>query len=109
MPNLPPLPIGDILAVAGGFLFMIWFVFVVFAMSGRRHRLASAIAVWIFMLVVRVFIGVYVYATPSMSFKITLIAEPLNTYLFFATGALLILIFVLLKNRRPASTIVRSK
>ena len=109
MPNLPPLPIGDILAVAGGFLFMIWFLLILSALTVRRHRLASAIALWILLLVVRIFIGVYVYATPSMSFKITLIAEPLNTYLFFATGALLILIFVLLKNRRPASTIVRSK
>ena len=98
--NLPPFPVGDMLMVAGNFVYMLWFVLVVSALTARRARLAGAVAVWIFLLIVFVFISVYVPATPGFSFPLRLIPEPLNTYLFFATGVVLIVFLIIRKNQR---------
>jgi Mn2+/Fe2+ NRAMP family transporter len=102
MPTLPQLPIGDILAVAGNFVFMVWFLLVLAALTGRRHRLANALAAWIVVLAVWIFISVYPYSEPGMSKALRLIPEPLNTYLFFIAGLLLFLAYFIRRQRRNA-------
>lgn len=43
MPPLPQLPVGDILVIAGNFVFMAWPLLIISTLAGRRHTLANAL------------------------------------------------------------------
>jgi len=85
--TLPPLPILDILSYAATFVFMCWPLIIVSPLQRRRHILFNMLFVWCILAVVRVFLVFAPNSVPSF-----LIPEPLNTVLFFAAGAVLVLI-----------------
>jgi hypothetical protein len=103
MVTLPQLPVGDMLVIAGNFVFMLWFLLILSALAARRHSLANALTAWIVVFAIWIFISVYPYSEPGMSKALRIIPEPWNTYLFFATGLLLFVLYFIRRQRRSAS------
>ncbi|CAG1016737.1 hypothetical protein ANAEL_05802 [Anaerolineales bacterium] len=102
MITLPQLPVGDMLVIAGDFVFMVWFLLIFPALVARRHALAKALTTWIVVFVVWIFISVVPYSDPRMSKALRLIPEPWNTYLFFGVGLLLWVAWFVRRQRRSA-------
>lgn len=105
MPPLPQPNIGEILFMAGNFIYMIWFLVIVMALAARRHGLANALTMWIFELFVLIFITFYASSEPGVIQAMRLIQEPLNTYLFFLAGLLLWGAYFIRRQRRSSRRI----
>ena len=94
----PTIPQSEVFGVAAHVLFVIWPVVLAIPMYGRSEPWGG-ILVWIFLLGVRIYMAINPLAptTPIATFQI--IPEPLNTYLFFAGGAFLVLVIYLRRLR----------
>lgn len=85
--NLPPFPVLDVLFYAGSLVFMMWPILLLSPLQRRKHYLFTMLFVWCILLIVRLFL--IFNPTPAQSFQGMLIGEPLNTILFFTSGAIL--------------------
>jgi hypothetical protein len=84
MPSNPT--ITQVLFYMFDLLFDFWPVLVLSAIKGRRHLIRNLLVTWGFWAVVRVVL----FFNPEPILASFLIPEPLNTVLFFVTGAVLV-------------------
>ena len=82
--ELPPFDLLEILGYILTFVFTLWPILLLGLLGERRHFLSNMLMMWSFLAVARVFL---LFKPAPLFF--TIIAEPLNTRLFLATGVVL--------------------
>jgi hypothetical protein len=89
----PKIPITDILSITFGLLFACWPLVALSALDGRsRHILSNMLTLWVVLAGVRVYLLFFPSSVPASSLFPFFIPEPLNTIVFFAAGAVLLII-----------------
>ena len=85
----------DIIFPMFGFLFPFWPFFVLVPILSKGHVLVKMLVVWAIFLLVRI---ILVFSPlPTIDF---FLREPINTFVFFAAGALIVLMLVIRRMRK---------
>lgn len=82
-------------------VFGFWPIFMIAPLLNRRRRIRNMVYVWFFWVVIRIFLF---FNPEPISKPLTLIPEPLSTMLFFGSGFILIVIWIVITYWRRSRT-----